>query len=156
MAKTFSVTNPDVFKNAIAGLDNAGSESTLRKAAVAGVTVFKNEVALRVPRDTGDLAKGLSVAYIPEDSVKGKIATYKVLFVGDTTTNNSYYKPKKGKGSYRNVTRQALAGWLENGASKRPAHPFVRPSFEAMKDKAAEASNAVIAEALKGNGNGNK
>jgi hypothetical protein len=151
MAKTFSVTNPDVFKNALAGLDNAKSESTLRKAAVAGVTVFKDEVAVRVPKKTGDLAAGLSVTFLPENSVDGKIATYKVLFIGDTTTMNAYYKPVgNGKGSYRNITRQALAGWLENGASGRAAEPFVRPAFESAQGKAKEASDAVIFDALKG------
>jgi hypothetical protein len=153
MAKTFSVTNPDVFKNMLARLDSARSESVLRKAAAAGITIFKDEISLRVPRDTGDLASGLSVAYLPENSVEGKIATYIALFVGDTTTNNSYsYSKKKKSGSYHNVPRQALAGWLENGRSKMAARPFVRPSFEAVKQKAVDASKEVLAEALKDGG----
>jgi hypothetical protein len=141
MAKTFSVTNPDVFKDLLANLDNASSESTLRKAAAAGATVFKNEIFRYTPRDTWDLADGLGVAYLPEDSVTGKVATYQVQFIGDT-------KPKGSKG--KKVSRRALAGWIENGTSKRAAHPFVRPAFEAAKQRAIDASNAVLTEALKG------
>lgn len=141
MAKTFTVTNPDVFKDLLAGLDNAGSESTLRRAAAAGATVFKNEVARYTPIRTWDLLEGLGVAYIPEDSVTGKIATYQVQFMGDT-------RPKGPKG--KKVSRRALAGWLENGTSKMAAKSFVRPAFEAAKDRAIAASNAVLAEALNG------
>jgi hypothetical protein len=141
MAKSFSITNPDVFKDALARLDNAHSESTLRKAAAAGATVFKNEVARHTPIDTWDLLSGLGVAYLPESSVTGKIATYQVQFIGDT-------KPKGPKG--KKVSRRALAGWLENGRSKMAARPFVRPAFEGAKDRAIAASNAVLAEALKG------
>jgi len=149
MAKTFSVDNPDALAQAVAGLESALAEPTLRRAAAAGATVFKNEVFRYVPRDTGDLAKGLTVVYLPEDSSTGHLATYEVLFVGDTTTKNA---GSNKRGTKRNVSRKALAGWLENGASGRAARPFVRPSFEARKEDAAEAANKVINEALQGKG----
>jgi len=139
MAKTFSIENPDALTQAISNLEVAVSEPTLRRASAAGATVFKNEIFRYVPRDTGDLAQGLTVAFIPEDSVAGRLATYEVLFVGDT-------KPKGAKG--RKVSRRALAGWLENGASKRAPRPFVRPAFEARKEDAAAEINNVISEAL--------
>lgn len=141
MAKTLSVTNPDVFKDAIAALENASSESTLRKAAAAGVTVFKNEVARYTPIRTWDLLSGLSATYVPEDSVTGKLATYKVVFMGHTQGTKN--KPN-------GYWRQSVAGWLENGTSRMAAKPFVRPAFEAAKDRAIAASNAVLTEALKG------
>lgn len=143
MAKTFSVENADALSQALLDLEQAVSESTLRQAAAAGATVFKNEVFRYVPRDTWDLASGLTVAYLPEDSATGRLATYETVFVGDTRP-----KGKKGK----KVSRRALAGWLENGTSKMAARPFVRPSFEARKEDAAAAANKVIFDALKPKG----
>ncbi|QIX17316.1 HK97-gp10 family putative phage morphogenesis protein [Burkholderia multivorans] len=137
--KSYSVDNPDALASAINGLDEAFSESVLRRAAAAGTTVFKDEIALRVPRDSGDLAAGLTVAFDQEDSVAGAIATYIALFVGDTKPKG----PNKKK-----VSRRALAGWLENGTSKMAAQPFVRPAFEAAKKRAVERSNEVIIAAL--------
>ncbi|CAJ2721074.1 HK97-gp10 family putative phage morphogenesis protein [Burkholderia pseudomallei] len=137
--KSYSVDNPDALVNAIAALDQTFSESTLRQAAAAGVTLIKNEIAMRVPRESGDLAAGLTVAYDQEDSVAGLIATYIATFVGDT-------KPKGP--SKKKVSRRALAGWLENGTSKMPAKPFIRPAFEAMKQRAADRSTEVIHAAL--------
>lgn len=141
--KSYSVDNPDALANAITALDHAFSESTLRKAAAAGTTVFKNEIAVRVPHESGDLASGLTVTYDQEDSVTGLIATYIVLFVGDTRPKG----PNRKKVSHR-----ALAGWLENGTSRMPAKPFVRPAFEAMKQRAVDRSTEVILGALKQGG----
>lgn len=137
--KSYSVDNPDALANAIAALDQTFSESALRQAAAAGVTLIKNEIAVRVPRESGDLAAGLTVAYDQEDSVTGLVATYIATFVGDTKPNG----PKMKK-----VSRRALARWLENGTSRMAAKPFIRPAFEAMKQRAANRTTEVILEAL--------
>ncbi|HDR8974127.1 hypothetical protein KDX05_09315 [Burkholderia vietnamiensis] len=137
--KSYSVDNPEALANEIAALDQTFSESTLRRAAAAGVTVIKNEIAVRAPRESGDLAAGLTVAYDQEDSVTGFIATYIATFVGDTKPTG----PNKKK-----VSRRALAGWLENGTSRMAAKPFIRPAFEAMKQRAADRSTEVIHASL--------
>lgn len=137
--KAFSIENPDAMADALRGLEATFSESTLRKAGATGATVFKDEVAARVPRGTGDLAKGLTVAYAPEDSVPGKIATYIVTFVGTAPPLPS------GKPGMR---RRDVANWLENGTSERAAHPFVRPAYEAVKSEAANKANETLTEQL--------
>jgi HK97 gp10 family phage protein len=137
---SFSVQNPDALANAIANLESSLSESTLRKAAAAGATVFKDEVMLRVPKASGDLAAGLTVAFVPEQSVEAQLATYIVTWVGDTG------KEWKSKNK---VSRRSLAGFIENGTSKKAASPFVTPAFGAAETKAVEKGNEVITAALK-------
>ncbi|WP_320535276.1 hypothetical protein [Robbsia andropogonis] len=139
MPKSFSVDNPGALEEQIRALEEGLSESTLRKTGAAMATEFKNEVALRVPKDTGDLATGLTVFYDKEDSVTGKIATYVVAFVGDTAARG----PKN-----RKVSRRALAGWLENGRSKMAAKPFVTPAYEAARQRAAEVAQEKLLEAV--------
>lgn len=133
--KSYSVDNPDALASAISGLDESASESVLRKASAAGTTVIKDEILRRVPRHSGGLASGLTVAYDKEDSVAGAIATYLALFVGDTRS--------KWKGGGR-VSRKKLAAMLETGNSHMAAHAFVRPAFEAAKRRAVERSREVI------------
>lgn len=151
MPKAFEVQNPDALSDAIKRLDSAMSESTLRKSAAAGATVIKNEIAVRTPVDTGDLVSGLTVAYAPEDSVTGHIATYVVAFVGTAPDQ------KNGKPGMR---RRDVAGWLENGhdnrisaiehgTSRTAARPFIRPAFEAVQSQAVATSQGVIDEAIK-------
>ena len=139
MPKSFSITNPNALEQQILALEQGLSESTLRKTGAAMATEFKNEVALRVPKNTGDLATGLTVFYDKEDSVEGKIATYVVAFVGDT--------PERGPNN-RKVSRRALAGWLENGTSKMAAHSFVTPAYEAARERAAEVGQEKLLEAV--------
>ncbi|MET3214312.1 UNVERIFIED_ORG: phage gpG-like protein [Burkholderia territorii] len=137
--KSYSVENPDALANEIAALDTTVSESVLRQAAAAGVTEIKNEIAVRVPRESGDLASGLTVTYDRENSTAGLNATYLALFVGDT---KSRWKTG-GK-----LARKSLAAMLEGGNSRMPAHPFVRPAFEAVKQRAVDRSRDTILAAL--------
>jgi HK97 gp10 family phage protein len=148
--KPFEVSNPDALAKAIKRLESAASESTLRKAAATGATVIKDEIAIRTPVDTGDLLSGLTVAYAPEDSVTGHLATYVVTFVG-TAPDRANGKP--------GMRRRDIAGWVENGhanrisaiehgTSRTAARPFIRPAFDAAKGQAVAASQAVILNAL--------
>jgi HK97 gp10 family phage protein len=139
MPKSFEVVNPDALAKEIKKLERATSESVLRKAAAAGATVIKNEIAGRTPVDTGDLLNGLTVAYAPEASVTGSIATYVVTFVGTAPDQ------KNGKPGMR---RRHVAGWLEYGTSKMAARPFIRAGFDAKKTQAAQATQKVIEDEI--------
>lgn len=118
---SFSVQNPDALTAVLDNAASAATESTLRQAAAAGATVFYREIKVRAMPyyRTGNLENSILVAYVPEDSVAGKLATYMVTF-----NQKAWY-----------------ARLLEFGTSKMAARPFIRPSYEAKK---VEAGDAVI------------
>lgn len=119
--------------------ETATGESALRKAAAAGARVFMNEVRAEAPKDTGDLASGVGMAYTPDRSRTGVIATYEVFITGD------YPNKKNGK---RGMRKADVARWLEYGTSKMRPRPFIRPSFAAKKGAAADAVTDSIKESI--------
>jgi HK97 gp10 family phage protein len=131
---TFTVENPEALTDGLRALDNIGSESVLRQAAVAGARVIFDEVKLRAPvGDTpyerkgtphapGTLRDSLLIAYDKEVSVPGKLASYIVTW-----------------------SKEAFYGrFIEFGTSKMSARPFLRPAYEAKRRDAASAVDAVI------------
>ncbi|SDR19143.1 phage protein, HK97 gp10 family [Paraburkholderia fungorum] len=122
MAKAFETSNPGALTAQLDALDDAVSESTLRKAALVGANIFLAEEKLRIPRDTGKGADSLVIAYDAEKSVPGKLASYIVTWLKD-----AYY-----------------LRFVEYGTSHSAAHPFKRPAYEAKKTVAAQA----VADAL--------
>lgn len=144
MAKnSFSVENPDAVSDLLKGAESAASESALRQAIAAAATVFKQEVVLRAPRRTGDLSRSVTVAYVPEESRAGVVATYITTFIGRARNR------KNGKPGMRLAD---VARWLEYGTSKMAASPFIRPSFDAKKEQALQTAEAKILEALERGG----
>lgn len=137
---SFDVDNPraltDLFKEFE---DPERMESALRKGAAEAATIFKREIVLRAPVRHGYLRNSVSVAHVPEESVKGKVATYETVFVG-TAPNQPNGKP--------GMRNSDVARWDEFGTSKQAAEPFVRPSFDAKKEEAAEACAEKILEVL--------
>ncbi|WP_255631138.1 HK97-gp10 family putative phage morphogenesis protein [Caballeronia sp. dw_19] len=127
--KAFAVMNPEGLTAQLSALENAVSESTLRKAALAGARIFLEEERLRIPRDTGAGADALIIAYDAEASVAGKIASYLV-----TWSKDAYY-----------------LRFVEYGTSKMAAEPFKRPAYEAKKTAAAQAVADVIDSQIKAN-----
>ena len=113
---SFSVQNPSALTDVLDRAAIATSESTLRQAAVAGARVFLDEMKLRAPKKTGNLLDNLIISYDADGSVPGKLATYIVTF-----SRKAWY-----------------ARLLEFGTSRMAARPFIRPSFEAKKQEAAQ------------------
>ncbi|CAJ0872991.1 hypothetical protein R6138_01889 [Ralstonia thomasii] len=144
MAKpSLSVENLDEVRNLLRDAKAATTESALRKAIAAGTTVFKQEVELRAPRRSGDLARGVTVAYVPEESVSGKVATYVVTFIG---------RARNLKNGRPGMRLADVARWLEYGTSKMAASPFIRPAFDAKKEQALDTAEAKLLEVLKSGG----
>jgi len=127
MAKTFQVSNPGALTEQIDALDATVSESTLRKAALAGANIFLAEEKIRVPRDTGAGERALVIAYDAEKSVPGKLASYIVTWLKD-----AYYLK-----------------FVEYGTSHSAARPFKRPAYEAKKQAAAKAVSDSIDSQIK-------
>jgi HK97 gp10 family phage protein len=124
--------------------DPAKQEDALRKAAAAGVSVFKQEITYRVPVRYGFLKQSVSVAFLDDESVKSKVATYETVFIG-TAPDIQGIKSDKWLKGMRNVD---VARWLEFGTSKMPAYPSVRPAFDAKKQEAVDAAAAKFREVV--------
>lgn len=125
---SFVVENPQALTDVLDRATLGTSESALRKGAAAGATVFYKEIKLRAMPyyRTGTLEDSVIVAYIPEESVAGRLATYIVTF-----NKKAWY-----------------ARLLEFGTSNMAARPFIRPSFDAKKDEAGAAVMEQVQEAV--------
>lgn len=124
-----------------AGLDQlaAGAEANVRPAAQAGAQVLYEEVLARVPvakRDRttksgriiarGALKASIYQAFSEDNSGEGR-ATYHVSW------------------NYRKAPHGHL---VEFGTSRAPAHPFLRPSYDARAGEAVQAANAKWNEGM--------
>jgi HK97 gp10 family phage protein len=122
----------------------------LRSAANTGATLVKDEVVLRAPEDRGILKSAIYQKHIPE--------------LSSTDTQVYYVSWRKGKGS---ATDAFYGRWVEYGhwfvpprpkgvsqkahrAANRavfiPAHPFLRPAFDATKAAAIDAMRKKLGE----------
>lgn len=124
--------------------DPTQQENALRKAAASGVSVFKQEIQSKTPVDHGYLKQSVSVAFIKEESVTGKVATYETVFMG---TAPDFSNLKTGK-LYRGMRNADVARWLEFGTSKMASKAFVRPAFDSQKQAAVDAAATKFREVL--------
>lgn len=142
-SKSFSVENPEALTNVLRNAAIATSESALRQGALAGARIFYREIKLRAMPHyrTGNLEDALLIAYVPEDSVAGKLATYTVTF-----NKKAWYARLL---EYGKANRKAAsAKKLEYGDSRTAATPFIRPAFEAKQVEAGQAVIDTIQEAV--------
>lgn len=109
--------------------------SALRTAA----NVMKKDAQSKVPVDTGLLRKRIVVARSKIDN--GKRGLYGVYM----RVKPLKVARLKKAGTYNLKDDPFYWKFVEFGTSKMPAHPFLRPAFEANKTKAVE----IIRERLK-------
>lgn len=109
----------------------AGLQSEVRPAAQAGAQVLYEEVKLRAP-----------VAKKPHKAKSGRIiqpgalkaSIYQVFSQDNSNAVHSTYHISWN-------ARKAPHGHLvEFGTSRAPAHPFLRPAYEAQKNRALQAA----------------
>lgn len=116
-------------------LSKAENKKVLRDGTRAGAEVLKEEVIKRAPERTGKLKRNVVVV-----TMRGRrnAITSGVHIRGvNPETGNSDNTMKASN-------RRNAFYWrfVELGTSNMPAHPFVRPAFDARQD---EATRAVIA-----------
>ena len=115
----------------------------IRPAAQAGAQVFYDEVRTRAPRSEkmhftkgkkqsyapGNLQRAIYQAFDEQDSAPNKTASYSI----------SWNKSKAFYGRF-----------VEFGTKRMPAYSFLRPSFDAVNQKAIQAVNDRLEQELKG------
>ena len=133
-------------------------KDAIRPAAFAGAKVYYNEVMMRVPVSDqahifrsgtrgkttgkvswtgqeylfypGDLKRSIYIAHSEDNSTPGSKETYHISW------------RKSGPNSV------PYAHWIEYGTSRAPAHPFLRPAYEAAKTRAHEAVMQTLRESM--------
>lgn len=126
---------------ALAGLDAIASAAgaQLRPAAQAGADVLYREVKVRVPVSdrahffygthqkylfpAGTLRDSIYQVYSKDNSAEGKVATYHVSW---------------------NHQKAPYGFMVEHGTSRAPAHPFLRPSYDAVNDDALQEAKTTF------------
>lgn len=115
------------------------AEGCVRPAAQAGIQVLYDEVLLRVP--VNDKTRTLkSGRVIPPGTLKRSI--YQVY-----SEDNS----GKARATYHcswNHRKAPHGHLVENGTSRTPAHPFIRPAYDAAGERAVRVVDAHITFAL--------
>lgn len=100
--------------------------SVIRVGSQAAAQVFYDEAKSRVPAKSGTLKDSIYQVFSQDNSTASKV-TYHV----------SWNRSKAPHGHL-----------IEFGTSRAPAHPFLRPAYEAMKKQAYEAAVEKMKERL--------
>ena len=117
-------------------LSKAENNKVLRDSTRAGAEVLRQEVIDRAPEQTGKLKKNV-VVVTQKSRRRGEISSGVHIRGVNPQTGNSDNTMKASN-------RRNAFYWrfVELGTSNMPAHPFVRPAFDARQE---EATRAVIA-----------
>lgn len=116
------------------------ARNSLRRAVSSGAAVVRNEARRRARKDTGEMAKDVQIKR--ERDTKGAMSATYSVFVRSG-------KKSRLSGKSRDVQKDSFYWrFLEFGTSKMPAHPFMRPAFEAKRMQALEAIQAKLDEGV--------
>lgn len=130
------------FSGAEQGLDAIEVESSqqVRAAAQAGAQVLYDEVLVRVPVATKE-RKTKSGRVIPPGALKRSI--YQAYSEDNSRDGRATYHVSW---NYRKAPHGHL---VEFGTSRAPAHPFLRPSFDARANDALQAAKARYEDGMR-------
>lgn len=129
------------------GITDASKEA-LRPAAQAGAEIFYIEARLRVP-----VSDGAHFFYGRNSKKSGVRYFFKAGNLRDSIYQ--YYNKRAstpGKAVYSiswNHQKAPYGYMVEYGTSRAPAHPFLRPSYDAAAGRAREAVLGVMRSGIK-------
>jgi HK97 gp10 family phage protein len=141
---------------AMARLTAAAGEKTLRAAGFAGAEVFRDEVIMAAPKDTGFLKSQIGVVRATEKSDGENVQTYLVkVLTFATKYANTKANVRAGRVTQSGISLKKYQQtdafywrFFEFGSSKMAARPFIRPSFDSKKDEALRAMRTKLAEKI--------
>ena len=123
----------------------------IRPAAQAGAQVFYDEVKARVrglakrkgSQVTGNLEAAIYQAFDDDGSTPNKLASYSISW----NKKKAFYGSFLEGGVKRTITDPKD---IEFGTKRKIAYPFLRPAFDAVKQKAVDTVNDRLEQELKG------
>lgn len=140
MADLQHVTGLSELAAALRELPQRIGKNVLRGSVAAGAAVVRIEAKSKAPVFTGDVSKG----HPPPGTLKRAIYQKGIRELSDDQKQVFFVGVRQGK-KYRNQGKKGDKSqdayywrWVEFGTSKQPAHPFLRPAFEASKMAAVE------------------
>ncbi|AFH92782.1 HK97 gp10 family phage protein [Providencia stuartii] len=123
-------------------LSQAESNRVLRQAAYAAASVLRDEARAKAPKRTGKLAKNI-VAGNQRGRQRGEVSAGVYVRGTNKAGTNSDSKMKADDPHNAYYWR-----FLEEGTSKMPPHPFIRPAFDSKADEAAEFAISKLNQAI--------
>lgn len=122
-------------------LSKAENKKVLRDGTRAGAEVLKDEVIKRAPERTGKLKR--NVVVVTMRGRRNSISSGVHIRGVNPETGNSDNKMKAS-----NKRNAFYWRFVEVGTSNMPAHPFVRPAYDARQEEAARAAIARMNRAI--------
>jgi HK97 gp10 family phage protein len=116
------------------------ARKALRKAVAAVGEMWIKEMQARVPNDTGDLRESISMKVTTKTGRQGAPSQAKVS-VGPAW--DKFVKGEKSEVSSQQAAVYAM--FSEFGTKRERARPWMRPTFDATKEKAVQ----ILADTLR-------
>lgn len=150
MADFMKVTGLKELQYALNQLPKEIQARPLRSAVSAAAKVIADDVKVDVPVDTGTLKSAVYRYRSRRNSTTGRETFFVGIRGGKARYANTARNRSKGLVGKTYKTQGEAFYWrfLEFGTNKMPARPFLRPAFEANKQKAVEVMKERLAKAI--------
>ncbi|EJL90219.1 HK97-gp10 family putative phage morphogenesis protein [Pantoea sp. GM01] len=124
-------------------LSKAENRQVLRQSVRAGAEVLADEVENNAPEQTGKLKRNIVVLF--GKGAQGTAVAGVHIRGVNPRTGNSDTKTKANSPNNAFYWR-----FIEQGTSKMPARPFVRPAYDSKQEEATAAAFAEMLKAIDG------